>query len=138
MITLTPRSRALLSGVHPDLVRVVQRAAADSTDLAFVVLEGLRTLDRQVQLVKAGASQTLRSRHLTGHAVDLGVWLGGELRWDWPLYDRLAGLVLKAAQAEGVPVEWGGHWVTLRDGPHFQLPRDRYPAAGERPTSTTA
>ncbi|MFO0467523.1 MAG: M15 family metallopeptidase, partial [bacterium] len=68
-MTLTARCGQRLAGVHPDLVRVVERAAKDGTK--FRVIEGLRTMDRQAELVRAGKSQTMRSRHLTGHAVDL-------------------------------------------------------------------
>ncbi len=133
--TLTPRSAARLSQVHPDLQRVVRRAAADwpRNRTRFVITEGLRSLARQQALYAAGASQTLRSRHLTGHAVDLAVVAGGQARWDWPLYDRLGERLKAAAEVEGVPLEWGGDWRSLRDGPHFQLPWERYPAEEEEP-----
>jgi len=113
-----------LAGVHPDLVRVISRAreAAD-----FIVTEGLRTTERQRQLFAAGASQTMNSRHLTGHAVDLAALVGKEVRWDWPLYDRLALAVKKAAVEEEVAIVWGGDWPRFRDGPHFELDRRRYP-----------
>ena len=127
-ITLGPRSISRLQDVHPDLVRVVKRAALAS-DLDFTVLEGRRTLERQKTLVKNGASQTLNSRHLTGHAVDLAPMLGGTVSWDWPLYHRLAKIVKAAAAAEGVPVTWGGDWRTFKDGPHWELPRKQYPGA---------
>lgn len=116
-----------LKGVHPDLVRVMNRALQESA-VDFRVIEGLRTLARQKQLVASGASQTLRSRHLTGHAVDIVPIVGGKVSWDWPLYHRLAPAVKLAAQAEGVPIEWGGDWRTFKDGPHWQLPWDKYPA----------
>ena len=127
-ITLGPRSISRLQDVHPDLVRVVKRAAAMS-DLDFTVLEGRRSLERQKTLVKNGASRTLNSRHLTGHAVDLAPMLGGTVSWDWPLYHRLAKIVKAAAAAEGVPVTWGGDWRTFKDGPHWELPRKQYPGA---------
>ena len=82
---------------------------------------------RQEQLVKAGASQTLKSRHLTGHAVDLGAMLNGSVRWDWPLYDKVAAAMKAAAAELKIPLEWGGDWTTLKDGPHFQLPWSAYP-----------
>lgn len=123
---LSQRSLSRLQGVHPDLVKVVHRAI-EITPVDFVVLEGLRTAARQKQLVAAGASKTLRSRHLTGHAVDLGVWVGGQVRWDWPLYHKLAAAVKQAAQEVQVPIEWGGDWRTFKDGPHWQLPWNRYP-----------
>jgi peptidoglycan L-alanyl-D-glutamate endopeptidase CwlK len=115
-----------LEGVHPDLVRVVKRAAAMS-DLDFTVLEGLRTEARQRQLLKEGATKTLNSRHLTGHAVDLAPMLSGKVSWDWPLYHRLAKTVKSAAELEKVPLQWGGDWRTFKDGPHWELPWKVYP-----------
>ena len=120
------RSLARLEGVHPDLVRVVKKAAAMS-NLDFTVLEGLRTFERQRQLVAEGASKTLKSRHLTGHAVDLAPMIGGKISWDWPLYNRLAKIVKAAAAEEKVPLTWGGDWRTFRDGPHWELPWKKYP-----------
>lgn len=124
---LGPRSLKRLEGVHPDLVRVVKRAIT-LTPVDFTVLEGLRTKARQAQLVASGASKTMNSRHLTGHAVDLGAWVAGEVRWDWPLYHKIAVAVKEAARLEGIPIEWGGDWRTFKDGPHWQLPWKAYPA----------
>jgi len=119
-ITLGSRSLSRLEGVHPDLVRVVKRAAAMS-DLDFTVLEGLRTEARQQQLFKQGATKTLNSRHITGHAVDLAPMLAGKVSWDWPLYHRLAKTVKSAADLANVLLQWGGDW-TFKDGPNLQLP----------------
>jgi peptidoglycan LD-endopeptidase CwlK len=124
--SLSQKSKDRLSGVHPDLVKVVNRAIQITT-CDFAILEGVRSLARQEQLVKAGASQTMKSRHLTGHAVDLGAYVNGSVRWDWPLYNQLAGAMKKAAAELNVPIEWGGDWTTLKDGPHFQLPWKDYP-----------
>lgn len=123
---LSLASMSKLVGVHPDLAAVVTRAIAQSP-IDFMVIEGLRTKERQAQLKAAGASQTLRSRHLTGHAVDLGALVGGELRWDWPLYHQIAGVVKKTAAEMNTPIEWGGDWTSFKDGPHFQLPWSKYP-----------
>jgi peptidoglycan L-alanyl-D-glutamate endopeptidase CwlK len=125
-IILGQRSLSRLEGVHPDLVRVVKKAAAMSP-LDFTVLEGLRTVDRQRQLMGAGATKTMNSRHLTGHAVDLAPMIGGTVRWDWPLYHQLAAVVKDAAKAENVPIQWGGDWRTFKDGPHWELPWKAYP-----------
>jgi peptidoglycan L-alanyl-D-glutamate endopeptidase CwlK len=125
-IVLGQRSLSRLEGVHPDLVRVVRKAAAMS-DLDFTVLEGLRTLDTQKKYVKEGRSKTLNSRHLTGHAVDLAPMIGGKVVWDWPVYHRLAKIVKAAAAAEKVPLQWGGDWRTFKDGPHWELPWRSYP-----------
>ena len=124
---LGSKSLARLNGVHPDLVKVV-KAAIKLSEVDFTVLEGLRTLTRQKQLFAAGATKTLNSRHLTGHAVDLGALIGGTVRWDWPLYFKIAAAMKKAAADLGIPVEWGGDWRTFKDGPHWQLPFASYPA----------
>lgn len=125
-IILGQRSLSRLQGVHPDLVRVVKKAAAMSS-LDFTVLEGLRTAVRQKQLFDQGATKTMNSRHLTGHAVDLAPMIGGTVRWDWPLYHQLAAVVKAAAKAENVPIQWGGDWRTFKDGPHWELPWKVYP-----------
>lgn len=121
------RSRQNLQGVHPDLVAIVERAI-EITAVDFTVIEGLRTRKRQAKLMRIGASQTMNSRHLSGHAVDLMALSGGKGAWDWPLYYRIADAMKQAAQDLGVPVEWGGDWRSFKDGPHWQLPRDDYPA----------
>ena len=125
-IILGARSLSRLEGVHPDLVRVVKKAAAMS-DLDFTVLEGMRTQERQKELMANGATKTMNSRHLTGHAVDLAPMIGGKISWDWPLYNRLAKIVKAAAAAENVPITWGGDWRTFKDGPHWELPWKQYP-----------
>lgn len=123
---LSSRSRSRLAGVHPDMVRVVERAIT-LTPVDFMVTEGLRTKERQRKLVAAGASRTMNSRHLTGHAVDVAALVDGKVRWDWPLYPRIAKAFRDAARQEGVKIVWGGDWPRLRDGPHFELDRSAYP-----------
>lgn len=120
------RSLNNLKGIHPDLRRVIDRALQESP-LDFTVIEGLRTMQRQRELVARGASKTMNSRHLTGHAVDLMPIGPNGAAFDWPLYDRLGPAVKAAAEAEGVKLEWGGDWERFRDGPHFQLSWEAYP-----------
>jgi len=127
MFKLSQRSKDRLKGVHPDLVKVVEHAI-EITTVDFAVLEGLRTPERQKVLKEAGASQTLNSRHITGHAVDLGAWVDGQVDWSWPLYNQIAKAMKTAAAELNVPIEWGGDWRTFKDGPHFQLPHKSYPA----------
>lgn len=122
---LSQASLANLTGVHPDLVRVVKRAIAIST-VDFRVQQGLRSKSEQQMLVKKGASRTLNSRHLTGHAVDLVAMLGGEVRWDWPLYHQIAKAMKAAAKDLNVSITWGGDWK-FKDGPHFELSWKQYP-----------
>lgn len=127
-------SEKKLKGVHPDLVRVVRRVAKDWKDpeTGWVITCGPRTIEEQRLLIAKGASRTMRSRHIPAangysHAVDFACTIKGVLKWDWPLYDRLAKAVKAAAKAEKVPVEWGGDWVKFKDGPHYQLPWASYP-----------
>lgn len=122
---LTARSLKRLDGVHPDLVRVVDHAAG-ITAQPFQVIEGRRSLARQRQLIKSGASKTLNSRHLSGHAVDLMAIIGSRVSWEVPLYYRIADAMKAAADALNVPIEWGGDWPGFFDGPHFQLPWGAY------------
>ena len=142
-----------LRAVHEDLLAVVTRALELSVQ-DFAVHDGIRSLGEQEKLVQAGVSQTLDSRHLTGHAVDLVPYVNGKLRWEWEPIFRIADAVRIAAKELGVPLRWGGVWdvaftesaespedlmvgYTVRrrkagrkafpDGPHFELPRKDYP-----------
>ena len=151
--SLGAKSLKELQGVHADLVAVVHRALEISSQ-DFAVHDGIRTLAEQQQLVARGASTTLDSRHLSGHAVDLVPCLNGKLRWEWPPIYVIADAMRVAAVAAKVPLRWGGNWdvdftasteapedlvaayVAARrrqglrafiDGPHFELPKAKYP-----------
>lgn len=126
MFKLGKRSIERLQGVHPDLVRVVERAI-DLTPVDFTVLEGLRSPERQKILVASGASQTLNSRHITGHAVDLGAWVDNQVDWSWPLYHQIANAMKAAANELGISIVCGADWKKFPDGPHFELDRKYYP-----------
>lgn len=146
---LGSHSKSNLTGVHPDLIRVVCHAI-DETDVDFRVTEGLRTLIRQKELVRLGASKTLNSKHIRqpdgfGHAVDLCAMVGGKVRWEFPLYFEIARAMQHAAKKLNVQIIWGSVWdKTLNnlstnlqaeveaykkrhpgpdflDGPHFQI-----------------
>lgn len=127
------RSLKNMTGIHPDLRRVMDRALQDSP-LDFVVTEGLRTIERQRELVRIGASKTLKSRHLTGHAVDLYAWVDinkdGKVAFEEMANPRLmktiADAIKAAAVKEGVSVVWGGDWRSFKDMPHFELDRRTY------------
>ena len=120
------RSLDRLKGVHPDLIKVFKRAIGCST-MDFTILEGMRTLETQKKYMASGATRTMNSRHLTGHAVDIAPFIDGKVRWDWPLYYKLAEIIKKAAADEQVPITWGGDWVSFKDGPHWELPWKQYP-----------
>lgn len=146
---LGAKSEDNLTGVHPDLVRCVKRAIL-TTSQDFSVFEGLRSLERQKKLVDAGASRTLNSKHLTGHAVDLVPYVDGSMRWQMPLCIKIAVAMRDACTQFGVSLVWGAVWdrrlseldpnamaeeieeygarfrlkakrAPLVDGPHFEL-----------------
>lgn len=138
---LSDKSIQKMDGVKDDLVRVVKRAI-EISDTDFAVIEGLRTKERQAELVKKGASKTMNSKHLTGHAVDIAPIINGKISWDFEHYYPLANSMAKAATELGVKVRWGGAWTTITgkpgtpqdwvkayragggrflDGPHFEL-----------------
>ncbi|MFT0771306.1 M15 family metallopeptidase [Psychrobacter aquimaris] len=123
---LSEKSLDRLKGLHPDLVKVVKRAI-EITDIDFSVGEGLRSITRQKELYQQGATTTMNSRHLTGHAVDLfALDENGKVTWDWKYYHPLAAAMKQAAKDVGVSIEWGGDWK-WKDGPHYQLPWSKYP-----------
>ena len=137
-----------LDGVIDDMVRVVKKAI-ELTKIDFGVSCGLRTVEEQEELVAKGASQTMKSKHLDGLAVDLMAYLGGRASWELNLYDDIADAMKEAAKLENVGVRWGAAWqidnmadwdgtmeeamnayIDLRrsqgrrpfiDGPHFEL-----------------
>ena len=129
---LGKKSLSILEGVHPDLVKVVKRAI-ELTECDFIVTEGLRTKERQAQLLKEKKTTTMNSRHLTGHAVDLAAWVipegsdKGTVSWDWKYYEQIEAAMKQAALELKIPIEWGGDWKSFKDGPHFQLPFKQYP-----------
>ena len=150
---LGAKSLAELDGVHADLVAVVHRAI-DITPIDFAVVDGKRTLEEQRAFVASGASQTMDSRHLTGHAVDLVAFIGNKARWEMDLLCKIGSAMRSAALELNVPLRWGGNWDVLItdvdtplddlvqdyiqkriaagrkpfvDAPHFELPRSAYP-----------
>lgn len=122
---LNEHSLKKLNGIHPDLRKVVMRAAED-TPIDFIVTEGVRSMRRQRELVESGASQTFNSRHLTGHAIDFAPVIGGEITWKWPPFRAIARNFKEAAQELGIAIAWGGDWRDFKDGPHIELDRRVY------------
>jgi len=147
---LSQRSLDRLEGVDDDLVAVV-RYAINATKTDFGVIQGLRTIEMQKELVAKGASQTMKSKHLDGLAVDLMAYISGRGSWELNLYDDLADAMKEGANMVGCKVRWGAAWhiddirkwdgtmedamneyIDLRrsqgrrpfiDGPHFELMR---------------
>lgn len=130
--SLSERSLAKLEGVHPQLVKVV-KAAILLSKIDFSVIEGVRSIEKQREYFLAGKSRTMKSKHLTGHAVDLmplydadgdgrkeGVW---EERHFLPISDAM----FQASRTLGVQLQWGGHWQSFKDCPHFEIDPRMYP-----------
>lgn len=106
---LSQRSLKNLEGVDPNLVAVVKRAI-EITKVDFGVTEGVRTIARQKELVAKGASQTMKSKHIEGKAVDLVAYIGSRISWELNLYDDIADAMKQAAKELGVSLRWGGAW----------------------------
>jgi peptidoglycan L-alanyl-D-glutamate endopeptidase CwlK len=129
---LSPRSLQRLEGVHPKLVNVVKAAIAISK-VDFTVIEGVRSLEKQREYFLAGKSRTMKSKHLTGHAVDLApiVDIDGdgrsELTWQEIHFLPFNDAMVQAATNLGITVDWGGRWASFKDCPHFEIDPQRYP-----------
>lgn len=126
------RSEENLIGVHKDLVKVV-RKALELSEIDFTVIEGVRSKAKQKRLYIQGATKTLNSRHLTGHAVDIVPY---PLDWnDAVAFGKLAKAMFAAAKELKVAIRWGGDWnrngrsddEKFYDGPHFELLKAVYP-----------
>ena len=116
---LSSRSLGKLEGVHPDMVNTVKRAI-ELTKVDFGVTYGVRTLEEQEKLYKAGRSQTMKSKHLEGKAVDLMAYVNGRACWELNVYDDIADAMAEAATQVGVPICWGAAWGT----PEMPYPMD--------------
>jgi peptidoglycan L-alanyl-D-glutamate endopeptidase CwlK len=134
-LAFDPHNR--LAGVHPDLIRVVTRAAALTTQ-PFEVICGLRTVQQEQANVAKGASETMHSRHLNGCAVDVAALEGGCINWAAQAYTPIADAFEQASKDLGIPITWGGSWTTLKDYGHFELSWSAYPStAYPYPSSTS-
>ena len=107
---LSKRSLSNLEGVDERLVAVVHYAITE-TKVDFGVIEGVRSIERQRELVAKGASQTMRSRHLDGEAVDLMAYIGSRGSWELNLYDDIAEAMKAGALACDVGIRWGAAWT---------------------------
>jgi len=106
---LSQRSLSRLEGVNDDLVSVV-KWAIDITNVDFGVTEGMRSKETQAKYVNAGKSQTMKSKHLVGQAVDLVAYVDGAVSWELNVYDDVADAMRLAAKEIGVPIRWGAAW----------------------------
>lgn len=118
--SLSQKSLDKMQGVDSRLVQVVKRAI-EITTVDFKVLEGVRTVERQKELLKLKVTQTLKSKHLEGLAVDLGALHGPDVSWEKPLYFEIAKAMKQASKELNIPIRWGGDFKSFFDGPHFEL-----------------
>ena len=124
MFKLSKKSLGKLSEVNPDLQKLVKSAISLST-IDFGISEGMRTKERQQLLYNSGKSQTMNSRHLTGHAVDVYAWKDGAVSWEFEDYETINVAFSQAAKLTNTPFVWGGSWKSFKDGPHFELKREK-------------
>ena len=106
---LSNRSLSKLEGVDPSLVEVVKKAI-EYTKVDFAVTEGLRSVERQKELVAAGRSQTMASKHIEGRAIDVVAYVNSDISWELNLYDDICDAMAKAAREVGVAIKWGAAW----------------------------
>ena len=109
MFKLSTRSMSRLEGINPDIIRVVTEAIK-LTKIDFGVTCGMRTVEEQEKLVASGASQTMKSKHLEGRAVDLVAYIGSNITWKLNKYDDIADAMAEAARNLDVPIKWGAAW----------------------------
>lgn len=107
---LGKRSLSKLEGIDERMASVVKYAIG-VTKQDFSVICGLRTIEEQKALVAKGASQTMKSKHLTGDAVDLMAYIGGRGTWELNVYDDIAEAMREAAKNQGVRIRWGAAWT---------------------------
>jgi peptidoglycan LD-endopeptidase CwlK len=109
MFRLSTRSMSRLEGINPDIIRVVTEAIK-LTKVDFGVTCGMRTVEEQEKLVASGASQTMKSKHLEGRAVDLVAYVGSSVTWQLNMYDDIADAMAMASRKLDVPLKWGAAW----------------------------
>ena len=120
MFSFSKASLDKMNGVDLKLVNLMKEAIKNSP-YDFKITEGLRTVERQKELVKTGKSKTMNSYHLKGKAVDIAVLIDNKITWDFKYYKEVANCVKEVARKLGYIITWGGDWKTFKDGPHFQI-----------------
>ncbi len=118
----SPRSEREMRGIHPKL-RKIADLALEYSELDFIVTDGKRTLAEQRAYVRKGASKTMRSKHLTGRALDFVALVDGRISWESGPMTKVAKAFKKASKELGIPIVWGGDWRGSWDKPHIELGR---------------
>jgi len=105
MPKFSKRSKDKLRGVDTKLVNVLNEVVKY---FDITIIEGLRSQERQNELVEQGKSKTKFGKHVQGKAVDIAPY-----PIDWNARDDfhyLGGFVLGIANRLNVKVRWGGDW----------------------------
>lgn len=118
-----------LQSVDERLQRVAERALQLSkVDFGIPALGGIRTAEEQNKLYHNGKSQLdgykRKSYHQSGKALDVYAFVDGKASWDKNHLTAVAAAMLQAASELGVKLQWGGHWVSFVDMPHFEIPEN--------------
>jgi len=106
---LSQRSLSKMTGINNELHTVVC-SAIKLSKIDFGVICGMRTETEQRALLEKGATTTMKSKHLTGDAVDLMAYIGSRGSWELNLYDDIADAMKEAAIQERVGIRWGAAW----------------------------
>ena len=115
------RSLQNIEGIDYRLI-ILLGLMLDYSPYDFVVIEGVRTEERQKQLVADGKSKTMKSKHLTGSAFDIAMLdENGEVTWDKKYYGAFAEQFIRLANRLGFNVECGCYWQNFVDACHFQI-----------------
>ena len=127
---LSAASLKNMQGVHPDLVAVVKRAI-ELTRIDFGVSEGLRTYEKQCEMVRDDKSKTLHSKHLLqdsgyGHAVDVFAYMNGEEEWHNKYYGPICQAFVTAAIELETQIVLGHLWLGFQDSVHIELDGNYY------------
>ncbi|EHF6215343.1 M15 family peptidase, partial [Listeria monocytogenes] len=91
---------------------------SESNGIEVLIYETIRTKEQQAANVASGASQTMRSYHLVGQALDFVMAKGKTV--DWGAYRSDKGKKF-VAKAKSLGFEWGGDWSGFVDNPHLQF-----------------
>lgn len=120
MFKFSKKSLDKMEGVSPSLI-LLAKHALDLSEIDFGVSEGLRTKERQKELVEAGKSLTMDSKHIIGKAIDVVAYVDGKVTWDFDKYALINEAFKEASLELDIPFVWGGSWKRLKDGVHFEL-----------------
>ena len=107
-----------LEGVYPPIAFLVTEAIK-ITKIDFMVFDGVRSYEEQVELKNAGDTWTLDGYHLYGLAVDLVPLVNRRLVFEHDPCVKVAEAMADVSSTHGVPVDWG-YDLWGKDSFHFQ------------------